>query len=209
MHLIQTKLLNPGHKHPLKHTSHKTKLVIDGSVAHFKTPLGIHLISYVLRIATLAFWGFTIYNAFTFNFLLFGNIPFLATLILTPLFYIGGLILTFLSWALKHELKTASYIDKDSGKICLPAPQDEEDENKYECKDISVVQVLTYSQTRSSGTPGVKINVKLFEINLIMKNNTRLPVCTLQRNKKKAILLADRLSTFLEKPLRIEENNSN
>ncbi len=197
MNKTENKALYSEMKTPIRYTSYKTKLIINDSIASLESTKDQRLFSYFLRIITLLFWAFVIYNLYHFNFLLFDELPLLISIFTTLLIYLVGFLLTFSNRIMKDDLKTKEYIDKNTGKINLFRNDD-----NYQCEDVEAIQFLCYSELRASGSH-IKQNVQLHEINLIMKNNKRLAVCTMTRRLKKAKSFAERLSVFLGKPLLI------
>lgn len=193
--------LNSIDQTPLKYYGFKTNLYINENIATFKSSSENKIGLVILRVVVIFFWIMLLYNIFTLNLLIGDEAPLFISIILTLIFYIGGIFLTFFISITKIKINYKEFINNNTGEINLLLPNDEK---KYNTSDLIGVQLLNYDELRKitnykSGTSH-NITVTLFQINIITNNKTRIPLIV-TKNYNNAILFSHKLSAFLDKPL--------
>ena len=116
-------------------------------------------------------------------------------------FYALGILITLLNKSIKKKLKKVDFINKDSGETYLRSKNKKHENIKFQ--DVIGLQLLSYIKKETIvSSSGMHRSVStMFEVNLILNSNMRIPLYLVLDNKEKAVLTAERFSVFLEKPL--------
>lgn len=198
--LDQTKEIFEIDQTPLKTVFFKNRLIIRDSIVIITNNKSNKIAGFILKIIVYAFWGSVVYNLYNLNFILFDEAPLLASILLTLLLYVTGIVITFFSLIINLGSKNKEYINKKTNKISLLSLNGIPN---FSIDDITGLQLIGYISEKKIPNPkgysSATETITNYEINLISKDKKRYGVISFTQ-RQKALDTLKKLSTFLEKP---------